>query len=137
MTEAVLNRDRTAAEGGWTSFKLRGGADAAARARAAIRPLLPALNGAGGDVELIVSELVTNAYRHSGASAEAIGVDLSVEDGLVRGEVTDGGPGFSAAPVSEDRRGVGGWGLYIVDHMADRWGVRSGPPTSVWFELDR
>ena len=132
MSRAVLHDERTAA-GGWTSFRLRGGPDVAAQARAAIRSLVH--DGAGGDVELIVSELVTNAYRHSGAPEHSIMLDLSVDDGRVRGEITDGGPGFNAEPVPADSRGIGGWGLYIVDNLADRWGVRAGPPSSVWFEL--
>ena len=135
MTEAVLQAERAA--GGWTSFRLRGGPDVAAQARAAIRSLVPALDDAEGDVELIVSELVTNAYRHAGTPELPIEVDLSVDGSLVRGEVTDSGPGFTAAPVPADRRGVGGWGLHIVESLSDRWGVRAGPPSSVWFELRR
>jgi hypothetical protein len=30
-----------------------------------------------------------------------------------------------------------GWGLYLVDRLADRWGVTSDVGTTVWFELDR
>jgi anti-sigma regulatory factor (Ser/Thr protein kinase) len=133
MTEAVLVGERAAT--GWTSMKLRGGPEAAAQARAAIRKLMPSLNGAGGDVELLVSELVTNAYRHSGAGDQPIELHVSIEDGRVRAEVADGGAGFKAEPMPEEKRGVGGWGLYLVDSMADRWGVRAGPPSSVWFEI--
>lgn len=131
MTEAVL-QDEGAVRGS-SSFELRGGPGIAAQARAALRSLLPA--GAASDVELIVSELVTNAYRHSGAPEHPTVLALSVDPGHVRGEITDGGPGFRAEPVPEGRRGVGGWGLHIVDHLADSWGVRAGPPSSVWFEL--
>ena len=30
-----------------------------------------------------------------------------------------------------------GWGLYLVDQIADRWGVDHDPGTRVWFEIDR
>jgi anti-sigma regulatory factor (Ser/Thr protein kinase) len=86
---------------------------------------------------LLVSELVTNSYRHSGASREAIGVELAVDPDRVHCEVIDEGDGFRAEPVPADRRGAGGWGLYIIDCLSDRWGVFSGPPTRVWFEISR
>ncbi len=36
-----------------------------------------------------------------------------------------------AAPVSGS-----GWGLYIVQRLASRWGVVRGRPSFVWFEID-
>jgi hypothetical protein len=31
-----------------------------------------------------------------------------------------------------------GWGLFLVQRLADRWGVRhDGPDKRVWFELRR
>jgi len=30
-----------------------------------------------------------------------------------------------------------GWGLFLVDRMADRWGVDRSEGTRVWFELER
>jgi hypothetical protein len=30
-----------------------------------------------------------------------------------------------------------GWGLYLVDRLADRWGIVTGDGTTVWFELTR
>ena len=35
-----------------------------------------------------------------------------------------------------DKTKVGGWGLYLVDQLADRWGVNRGKLTRVWFEID-
>jgi hypothetical protein len=38
------------------------------------------------------------------------------------------------APPSPDA--VGGWGLMLVDRIADRWGIANGTGgTCVWFEL--
>jgi anti-sigma regulatory factor (Ser/Thr protein kinase) len=53
-------------------------------------------------------------------------------------EVTDEGPGFdpagAGAPGSEDS----GWGLFLVERLAHRWGVSQDPDaTKVWFELLR
>lgn len=136
MTEAALTSERAAEVR--KSFAMRAGPDVAAIARAELGALRPLLGEElAGDVALIVSELVTNAYRHSGATEDTIAVELRVGDGRVRGEVTDGGAGFRAAPVPAERRGVGGWGIHIVEQLSDRWGVRSGNGCRVWFELDR
>jgi anti-sigma regulatory factor (Ser/Thr protein kinase) len=55
----------------------------------------------------------------------------------VRFAVRDDGSGFDV-PQSH-RRGdpqIGGWGLYLVDAIADRWGVEH-EPTTVWLEVAR
>jgi hypothetical protein len=31
---------------------------------------------------------------------------------------------------------VGGWGLFLVEKLADRWGVARNSLTRVWFEID-
>ena len=31
---------------------------------------------------------------------------------------------------------AGGWGLYTVDSVADRWGVANTGSKSVWLEID-
>ena len=119
-----------------TSFMVGGGPGVAANARAAIEPLRKTLgDSVAGDLALLLSELVTNSYRHSGAGDQPIGVDVRIGRDAVRCEVTDQGRGFDGHPVPASERGVGGWGLYIVDELSDRWGVRPGPPSRVWFEL--
>jgi len=90
------------------------------------------------DVRLLVSELVTNSVIHAGLSPEeAITVTVTIRGGLARGEVRDRGPGFepSQEPVPKPDL-AGGWGLYIVDKVADRWGVAHTGSKSVWFEID-
>lgn len=80
------------------------------------------------DVVLLVSELVTNSVRH-GASH---GIDVKVIAGRrkILVEVADDGPGFSI----DDPRG-NGFGLSIVEKLADRWGMKSDPKFTVWAEL--
>ena len=92
-----------------------------------------------GDVRLLVSELVTNAIRHADLEAEAaIRLSVTVSESMIRVMVRDPGPGFAvAAPLAQpDPRREGGWGLFLVEALADRWGVEPGSPTAVWFELD-
>ena len=51
-------------------------------------------------------------------------------------EVIDPGAGFEPLPRVAGQSQAGGWGLYLVDQIADRWGVVPGDGTHVWFELD-
>jgi hypothetical protein len=55
----------------------------------------------------------------------------------VRVEVADKGNGFGGRPRPPDPGRAGGWGLYIVEKLASRWGVMEGGGTRVWFEIDR
>jgi len=84
----------------------------------------------------MVSELVTNSYRHAGIPEGApIQLRVSLDHGTVRIEVADGGT--AARPSIRSDRVEGGWGLKIVEQIASRWGTESGPSgTIVWLELD-
>jgi serine/threonine-protein kinase RsbW len=112
------------------------GAGAPAVARAAIRDELAAVApSVVGDAELLASELVTNAVRHAGLCAQdsvSLRIDLLPE--TVRVGVSDHGPGFERRARPRDRNG--GWGLFIVDAVSDRWGVIRGHSNEVWFEID-
>ena len=53
-------------------------------------------------------------------------------------EVTDEGPGFDPANTGAPRADRSGWGLFLVERLADRWGTKHEPgATKVWFELRR
>ena len=84
------------------------------------------------DLRLVASELVTNSVRHGGSRAVDLTVDVCGD--VVRLEVVDGGPGFELAARPDGA--LGGWGLVLVDSVADRWGVRNGYGVAVWAELD-
>ena len=86
------------------------------------------------DVRLLVSELVTNAVRHAGGAAVRLIVALNGE--TLRIEVHDPGRGFELKPPSDDPLRASGWGLVLVDELADRWGIDHDPRTRVWFEMD-
>jgi hypothetical protein len=59
-----------------------------------------------------------------------------VTESTVRVEVADRGEGFEPVPRDADRSRPGGWGLYLVDQLADRWGVARDQMNRVWFEMD-
>ena len=89
------------------------------------------------DVRLLVSELVTNSVRHSNIHArDLVRMDVQVSETALRVEVADAGEGFEPTPRDLDRSRPGGWGLYLVDQLADRWGVVRDHFTRVWFEVD-
>lgn len=88
------------------------------------------------DLRLLVSEIVTNSIRH-GFGGSSIELRLDVDAARVRIEVENHGPGFEPdLPTSTTRRDSG-WGLLLVDRLADRWGVITSRTTTVWFEIDR
>jgi two-component sensor histidine kinase len=89
------------------------------------------------DVLLLVTELVTNAVRHSSAGPDGqVRVELRRGTDSVRVAVSDEGTGFTAdAPLEPNE--AGGWGLALVDRIADRWAVTpAGLGTCAWFEIE-
>ncbi len=82
-------------------------------------------------LRLLVSELVTNSVRHGSRSDR---VELVVAfNREVKAEITDYGDGFVPAPRATSPDDVGGWGLYLVEQLAERWGVARDTFTRVWF----
>jgi anti-sigma regulatory factor (Ser/Thr protein kinase) len=117
------------------SFQFPPADDAAAQARAALgvfdRILTPA---ALEDLQLVVSELVTNSVRFGPQRPITLSLRMR-RDGTLRGEVIDQGDGRTAKiQMFEEPSVEGGWGLHLVDRVATRWGVRKGS-THVWFEI--
>lgn len=80
---------------------------------------------------LVTTELVTNALRHGEGDIELI---LRLDHEVLNVEVVDEGEGAGRGVRRRDEDEVGGWGLQIVDRLADRWGVFEGT-THVWAEL--
>jgi serine phosphatase RsbU (regulator of sigma subunit) len=87
----------------------------------------------GDSVELLVSELVTNAVRHT---SRPVTLRLLRTD-VLRCEIGDDAPELPrlrrARPTDENGRG-----LYLVSRMAMRWGAaRLSTGKIVWFEFAR
>lgn len=89
--------------------------------------------------QILVSALVTNSVHHAKLDPQdEISLSIKVFSEILRAEVCDPGPDFEVAskkhkpPVEE----TSGWGLYLVEELAERWGVeRRGDEKCVWFEL--
>ncbi len=88
------------------------------------------------DATLLVSELVTNAFRHAGRpQGDPIGLRVELRGRVLRIEVTDLGAGRT--PAIRLPGDDGGWGLRIVEEVADRWGTTDAASGKVvWFELE-
>jgi anti-sigma regulatory factor (Ser/Thr protein kinase) len=85
-------------------------------------------------VELLVSELVTNAVLHGGAAEGAtLSVALTREGEFIAVEVWDRGVGFTWQPDDTDLTEPGGLGLLLVNRLAHRWGTRREAGGAVWF----
>ena len=119
------------------SLRLRCGQAAASNARGALSRLR-------GDIDeplmetlrLLVTELVTNSVRH--ADADAVSLRILVTGTSIWTEVSDEGPGFDPRLTGVPQRDRSGWGLFLVERLAHRWGViQDGDTTRVWFELLR
>ena len=134
--------------GGGTFFKARddgftlrlpGGPSAAATARRAVGQLRADFDEPTMEtLRLLVTELVANSVRH--AKARFVSVKAVVTGASVWLEVSDEGPGFEVerAMRHSAQSTESGWGLLLVERLANRWGIRrDGGATHVWFELRR
>jgi anti-sigma regulatory factor (Ser/Thr protein kinase) len=87
-------------------------------------------------LSLAVTEVVSNAVRHSGSSEE-IRLILTAKDGYLCVRVIDGGNGMVPMPGAMTSEPGAGFGLFIVEQLTRRWGVtREEGKTRVWFEID-
>jgi Histidine kinase-, DNA gyrase B-, and HSP90-like ATPase. len=83
------------------------------------------------DAQLLLTELVANGALHARSSME---IHLTVDQDLLRAEVSDGSP---LAPLAREADEFGGRGVLILNALASRWGVlgHPGDGKTVWFEL--
>jgi anti-sigma regulatory factor (Ser/Thr protein kinase) len=86
----------------------------------------------GETAVLLVSELVTNAVRHTGSAPR---LTVSTADGLLRCAVHDGDPHHPVThPVTVENEA--GRGLLLVAALSAAWGVEDEPSGKlIWFEL--
>ena len=119
------------------TMRLGSGPEAAASARRAISKLRADLDPPLIEtLRLLVTELVSNSVRHT--AADSVTLSVAIGKSAVLTEVADTGPGFDPQCIEQSGNDDTGWGLFLVQRLADRWGVRhDGPSKRVWFELRR
>lgn len=87
---------------------------------------------------LVVTELVTNSYKHVGIGQIVVRVFKDQRDGLVVVEVWDEGEGLPVAKAA-DSGATNGRGLFLMSQLVHGWGTR---PTNeggkiVWAKFAR
>ena len=119
-------------------LRLRVDGRAPREARRSLEALRPTLDDLlVDDAELLVSEIVSNAVRHAGLDrTDSIELRIRGSRSGLHVDVIDPGPGFDPEVVSLPSS-RGGWGLWLLERLATRWGVDGGEVTRVWFELER
>jgi len=85
---------------------------------------------------LLVSELVTNSVRHACTQGTGLALRLEIAGTSLRIEIHDGDPRWPE-PSTATGLDESGFGLVLVDALADKWGVRdTATGKAVWAELD-
>lgn len=122
-------------------------AHAVATARSSLDVLNPFLEPSRlHDARLLVTELVSNSVRHAGIGpGGVVGLNARLCEERLGVAVSDPGAGFERPPEPPELDFEGGRGLFIVDRLAERWGIGEPPSdcglepggaTTVWFELE-
>lgn len=87
------------------------------------------------DVELALSEIVTNAARHS---EDTLDLQLSCTEECVWFAVSDTSHRMPAGAETADHDATAGRGLNLVEAVSSRWGIESdGLSKTVWCAFDR
>jgi anti-sigma regulatory factor (Ser/Thr protein kinase) len=99
---------------------------------------VPELEGHLDDVRLSISEVVTNAVLHGGLRPDIDAVRIKVGTGSDKVRITVEQPTVADVRMRAPRlsgEGPGGFGLHLLDRLADAWGYDPGPPGRVWVEF--
>ena len=117
---------------------------ATAAAAGLARRELTAIPGVAGElgykVLLLASELISSVVQDADPDPQrTLWLSVRAEVRVVRVEVGGRDPRVPVrrALSSEETPSLGGYGLRIVERMADRWGTAGDDGTTIWFELDR
>jgi anti-sigma regulatory factor (Ser/Thr protein kinase) len=125
------------------AFRVSNGLEAPARVRRQLRERLRGMLDAhtARDLELLVSEVVTNAVRYGRPDRHGdLQIRIEVDSEMINVHIVDAGSGFSppSSPRPRFERGPGGFGLFLLDQLSSRWGVeRDETGFRVWFRLPR
>jgi anti-sigma regulatory factor (Ser/Thr protein kinase) len=86
-------------------------------------------------VEVLISELATNAVRHA---RTLFTVTVAWDGATLRGEVNDASPVAPRPQLAPHPDREGGRGLLLLDAIATTWGVEMYPDgKTVWFTISR
>jgi hypothetical protein len=89
---------------------------------------------------LLASELIAQVTGQApGFDGEPVGLTVQLRDDAVRLEAT--GPVAPSARATADHDPVpadpfADWGRFMIDRLADRWGVVDGARPNIWAEIE-
>ncbi len=88
------------------------------------------------DAALVTSELTTNVINHAKGAGEFFEVELRRRSGVLILEVSDSFQWQMPELKKHDEDDTDGRGLFIVDALSAKWGVRPRQPgKTVWVHL--
>jgi len=110
---------------------------AGARARQSLEPFRHAVDPQSFEtLRLLVTELVNNSLKHSGRpQGDPIELTVELSSRHVRAEVVDRGTRGDVLRPAPKPDSESGWGLYLLDRLAETWGYSGEGPTRVWFTI--
>jgi hypothetical protein len=88
---------------------------------------------------LLASELIAQVVgRDPRLRGEPVGLTIHVREGVVRMEATGPAPPSAGANSNGSAPDpLADWGPFILDRLADRWGVNGRPQQAIWAEIRR
>lgn len=92
-----------------------------------------------GDLMLVASELVNNAVLHSGCDPDdVVSVEVHFDGRVASLSVLDPGTSRRAPAAIDSDHEIGGFGLFLVEQLALRWGSErvDGRGHRVWVDLE-
>jgi CheY-like chemotaxis protein/anti-sigma regulatory factor (Ser/Thr protein kinase) len=144
--EGRLHSEKLTTPDGVMELKLRlpSNTKAPSSARRALDPLVAGIDPELlNKIRLLATELITNSVTYADATGDAtilVHILVNTEaDRILRIEVTDTGSAHMPRKRNPSLDELGGRGLFLVDSLSDRWGVKraNNGDTSVWLEIDR
>ena len=118
-------------------MRLGNAPDAAARARRAIAKLRGDLGPPlVQTLALLTTELVENSVQHT--KSRFVTLRIAIGTSTVLTEVVDDGPSIGVESIRECGSNRTGWGLFLIQRLADEWGITQHHRSKrVWFKLRR
>jgi hypothetical protein len=124
----------------WLRFELPVTLASTAEARRRVHQFDAIVDGLRQDLELLLTEAVSNVARHSGlGESDSMRVQVAAAPGYAWVEVFDPGnplPELQLPIEGPQEPGGDGLGLLLIDRVATRWGTVPGSGATVWFELE-
>lgn len=99
---------------------------------------LETIDSVRGNANLVATEMVSNAVRHSGGTPEhQIEIQARLSSKLLEIWVHDPGLSDHRPQVRTDREelDIGGLGLLLVEQLSDRWGTARPDGHVVWAQF--